>query len=68
MMVWLKQEDGAAMVKRYNQQLKEIEQGNGDLQVPLELITVFDEIESLVHKRINIIVSNTPRRCQDRKC
>jgi len=53
-MTSLNHEDSAATIKRYNLQLKTLEQGNYGLQVPLELRTVFDAVDNFVHKRVKI--------------
>ncbi|CAH0369619.1 unnamed protein product [Pelagomonas calceolata] len=62
MMVSLKRENVAETINRYDQQLKTLEQSNGDLQVPLELITVFDDVENMIHKRVEAY-NDMVRKC-----
>ena len=51
-----------ATVDRYDQQLKTLEQSSGDLQVPLELTTMFDNVENLVHKQVSVYTNTAPHR------
>ncbi len=46
--------DALKEIDTYKQKLQTLEESNGDLTVPLQLINVFDEVESLVKKEVEI--------------
>ena len=48
-------EEANLNLNQYNEKLKQLEEHNGDLMVPIEIINCFDAIEDVINERIAII-------------